>query len=138
MLVQPSRANNIAMQWQIALPYTVPLFVAAALTCILTLIVWAHRSTPGAPALLALGSAATLWSLAYALELSTVGSPFALFWARVQYIGIMTLPVAWLVFALHYTNRQHWLNGQTCKKRHGRPLYRPRRPASARFARGER
>ncbi len=101
------------MQWHAALPYTIPLFLAAALTCIATLIVWAHRSTPGALALLGLGSAATLWSLAYALEISTVGSPIALFWARLQYIGIMTLPVAWLVFALHYANRQHWLNGAT-------------------------
>ena len=27
------------------------------------------------------------------------------------HIGIMTLPVAWVVFALHYTNRGRWLTG---------------------------
>jgi PAS domain S-box-containing protein len=101
------------MQWQAALPYTIPLFTAAALTLVVGLVVWRRRSVPGAYPLLALSSAAGLWSFAYALELSTVGSPIALVWARVQYLGIMTLPVAWVIFALHYTNHQRWLNWHT-------------------------
>ncbi len=101
------------MQWQAALPYTIPLFIAAALTLIVGLIVWRRRSVPGARPLLALSMAASLWSFAYALELSTVGSPMALVWARVQYLGIMTLPVAWVIFALQYTNHQRWLNRRT-------------------------
>jgi PAS domain S-box-containing protein len=101
------------MQWQAALPYTIPLFIAAALTLVVGLIVWRRRSVPGARPLLALSVAASLWSFAYALELSTVGLPVALVWARVQYLGIMTLPVAWVIFALQYTNHQHWLNQRT-------------------------
>jgi PAS domain S-box-containing protein len=61
---------------------------------------------------MALAIAAGEWSFAYALELGTTGLPTALFWARIQYLGIMTLPVAWIFFALHYTNRQHWLSRQ--------------------------
>jgi PAS domain S-box-containing protein len=98
------------MQWQAALPYTIPLFVAAALALIVGLIVWRRRSVPGAHPLLALSIAAGLWSFTYALELSSVGSPIALVWARVQYLGIMILPVAWVIFVLQYTNRHHWLN----------------------------
>ncbi len=101
------------MQWQAALPYTIPLFIAAMLTLVVGLVVWRRRSVPGAYPLLALSSAAGLWSFTYALELSTVGSPMALVWARVQYVGIMTLPVAWVIFALQYTNHHRWLNWQT-------------------------
>src|SRR5262245_22283264 len=98
------------MQWQAALPYTIPLFIAAALALAVALVVWRRQTAPGARPLLALSIAASLWSFAYALELSTIGSPVALVWARVQYLGIMTLPVAWVIFALQYTNHQHWLN----------------------------
>src|SRR5262245_23382106 len=98
------------MQWQAALPYTIPLFIAAALALIVAFVALRRQAVPGARPLLALSLAAGLWSFAYALELSTVGSPVALFWARVQYLGIMTLPVAWVIFALQYTNHQHWLS----------------------------
>lgn len=101
------------MQWQAALPYTIPLFIATALTLLVGLIVWRRRSVPGARPLLALSVAASLWSFAYALELSSVGSPMALVWARVQYLGIMTLPVAWVLFALQYTSHHQWLNWRT-------------------------
>jgi PAS domain S-box-containing protein len=101
------------MQSQAALPYTIPLFVAAALTLLVGLTVWRRRSVPGAPPLLALCIAASLWSFAYALELSSVGSPIAFVWARIQYLGIMALPVAWVIFALQYTNHHHWLNRRT-------------------------
>jgi PAS domain S-box-containing protein len=101
------------MQWQAALPYTLPLFIATGLALSVGLVVWRRRSMPGAWPLLALSLAASLWSFTYALELSTVGSPLALLWARVQYLGIMALPVAWVSFALQYTNRQRWLNRRT-------------------------
>jgi PAS domain S-box-containing protein len=98
------------MQWQAALPYTIPLVIAAALALVVALVVLRRYTVPGARPLLALSMAASLWSFAYALELSTVGSPVALVWARVQYLGIMALPVAWVIFALQYTNHQRWLS----------------------------
>jgi PAS domain S-box-containing protein len=98
------------MQWQAALPYTIPLVIAAALALVVALVVLRRYTVPGARPLLALSLAACLWSFAYALELSTVGSPVALFWARVQYLGIMALPVAWVIFAIQYTNHQRWLS----------------------------
>jgi PAS domain S-box-containing protein len=98
------------MQWQAALPYTIPLFIAAALAMAVAVVVWRRQTAPGALPLVALSLAASLWSFTYALELSTVGSPAALVWARIQYLGIMTLPVAWVIFALQYTNHHDWLS----------------------------
>jgi PAS domain S-box-containing protein len=97
------------MQWQVAVPYTVPLFFAAAFAVLAAFLMWQRRAVPGAHALFWLGMAAAIWSFAYAMEIGTVGSPEAFVWARLQYIGIVTLPVAWVLFALSYTGRQHLL-----------------------------
>jgi len=49
------------------------------------------------------------WSLGYALELGSAGLPDKVFWAKVQYVGIVAVPVAWSVLALQYTGREKWL-----------------------------
>ena len=45
------------------------------------------------------------WSLAYALELGSVGKSAKLYWIMVEYPGIVILPVAWLVFVLQHTGQ---------------------------------
>ncbi|MDW8213553.1 MAG: histidine kinase N-terminal 7TM domain-containing protein [Roseiflexaceae bacterium] len=95
--------------WQPALPYTLPLLISASLALAVAIFVWRRRTVPGATPLIALSLAAAVWSFAYALEIAATPMPIALFWARVQYLGIMTLPVAWLAFALEYAGLQHWL-----------------------------
>ncbi len=49
-----------------------------------------------------------MWSLAYALELSSVSLATKLFWLRVEYLGVVTIPVAWLAFVLQYLGHQSW------------------------------
>ena len=53
--------------------------------------------------------AVAVWSLGYALELGSTDLPGKLFWAKVQYPGIVFVPVAWLAFALQYAGRDKWL-----------------------------
>jgi PAS domain S-box-containing protein len=96
-------------RWQLALPYTLPLLISTSLAIAVTIFVWRRRMMPGARPLTALSIAAAVWSLAYALEIAATPMPAAIFWARVQYLGIMTLPVAWLAFVLEYASLQHWL-----------------------------
>ncbi len=95
-----------------ALPYTLPLLISALLAVIVAMFVWRRRTMPGARPLIALSIAAAVWSFAYALEIAATLTPFALFWARVQYLGIMTLPVAWIAFVLEYASLHHWLTRQ--------------------------
>ncbi|MFQ3630116.1 histidine kinase N-terminal 7TM domain-containing protein [Roseiflexus sp.] len=101
--------NVTATGWQPALPYTLPLLISASLAVLVFRFVWQRRTVPGARPLLASSAAAAVWSFAYALEIAATPTPVALFWARVQYLGIMTLPVAWLAFALEYASLQRWL-----------------------------
>ncbi|MDW8148150.1 MAG: histidine kinase N-terminal 7TM domain-containing protein [Roseiflexaceae bacterium] len=95
--------------WQLALPYTLPLLIGASLALAVAVFVGRRRTAPGATPLTALSLAAAVWSFAYALEIAVTPMPVALLWARVQYLGIMTLPVAWLAFALEYAGLQRWL-----------------------------
>jgi PAS domain S-box-containing protein len=49
------------------------------------------------------------WSLVYALRLGSMTLPTKIFWAKVRYIGIVIVPVAWLAFVLQYTGQEKWL-----------------------------
>jgi PAS domain-containing protein len=49
------------------------------------------------------------WTAGYALELGAGDLAAKVFWAKVEYLGIAAVPLAWLVFALRYTGREGWL-----------------------------
>jgi len=95
------------MNWQIA-SYLFPLMVAAVISTGLAIYAWQRRATPGATAFVFLMVAIAEWSLAYLLELRASGLAAKVFWAKVEYPGIVTLPVAWLIFALQYSNSPRW------------------------------
>ena len=86
-------------------PYTIPLFIAAAVSGILFIPAWRRRDAPGAKAFAWFSALAALWCFGYAVE---IGSPtFAgkLFWAKFQYIGIVNVSPVFIVFCLQYTRR---------------------------------
>lgn len=56
-----------------------------------------------------LAFAIAFWSFAYSIEVAAATQTAKLFWAKVEYLGIVTVPVAWFVFASQYTNRANWL-----------------------------
>ncbi|HEX2728212.1 MAG TPA: histidine kinase N-terminal 7TM domain-containing protein, partial [Rubrobacteraceae bacterium] len=78
--------------------------VAAALALFI-----GRREVPGAGTVALMMVAVLAWSLGYAFELGQSGLGTKLFWAKVQYLGICTVPAAWLSFALRYTGRERWL-----------------------------
>jgi PAS domain S-box-containing protein len=49
------------------------------------------------------------WTFGYALELSSADLDSIVFWAKVEYLGIVAGPVAALVLALEYTGNENWL-----------------------------
>jgi PAS domain S-box-containing protein len=95
------------------MPYTIPLVYAAAIAATLSAVAWRHRSTPGAPAFALLMLTVVVWSVAYALELSSAALPAKLLWTRVEYLGIVVLPAAWFAFACQYTGHESWLRRRT-------------------------
>ena len=53
--------------------------------------------------------AMAIWTLSYALELSSTTLEGKILWAKMKYLGATTGPVLWFVFSLYYTNHRHWL-----------------------------
>jgi diguanylate cyclase (GGDEF)-like protein/PAS domain S-box-containing protein len=67
------------------------------------------RAAPGSYFLLSLVGICIGWLVANTLEVIVPDAQNTLFWARVTYIFICFAPMAWLAFALSYTNQQSWL-----------------------------
>jgi PAS domain S-box-containing protein len=93
------------MRWQVT-PYSYLLLVAAAVSAALVFFAWRRRGTPGAETLALLMTGVCIWAAGYALELSGADLSTKIVWAKAEYIGIATVPVAWLAFALQYTGRE--------------------------------
>ena len=89
------------------------LLLAGVATFTLTLLAWIRRSAPGAYPLIFLGLGAAIWQVAYGLALFTEPGELRIVLAKVQYIGIVMAPTAWLTFAIQYTGRGNWLNATT-------------------------
>ena len=61
-----------------------------------------RRTVEGATAFAVCMAGISIWSLGYALELAAPTLPEKLFWARVQYGGIVVVPLMWLIFVIQY------------------------------------
>jgi PAS domain S-box-containing protein len=70
---------------------------------------WSHRSVSGAAALTFLALSAGLWTSGYALEIAGADVWTKVLWSKVQYIGVTTVPLLWLVFCYNYFNQNRLL-----------------------------
>lgn len=50
------------------------------------------------------------WALTYGLELSSGTFEFQTFWLKMEFFGIVSLPVFWTLFVLSFLDKQEWLN----------------------------
>lgn len=93
------------MVWQNN-PYFVPLIIAGLISLFNAMIVSQRRSVAGSLPLLGTLLALSGWSFAYALELASGSQTWQLFWAKIEYIGIICVPTLFLLFTLEYA--RHW------------------------------
>jgi PAS domain S-box-containing protein len=84
-----------------------PLTVTAAVFMMIR--IWRRRSAPIARTFLFLMAALAIWSLAVVLEEASLTLTTKIFWSKVSFLGVVTLPSAWLVFTLQYANREKWV-----------------------------
>jgi PAS domain S-box-containing protein len=95
-------------------PYILPLVVSSVIAGLVALYVWDRRATAsGAMALVLLALAIAEWSLGYALEIAGADLPTKIFWGKIQYIGIVTLPLSWIIFAYSYSTKGTRMTGRT-------------------------
>ncbi len=93
--------------------YLTTLFLAGIISVVLMVYLWQRRdmSRTVLPVILLLFSVA-IWLFGYIVELTRTDLAERIFWADVQYIGIVILPVAWFIFTLEYTGKTKWLTSK--------------------------
>jgi signal transduction histidine kinase len=89
------------MEWQ-QTPYTFPLIITGIITFAAAAYAFRQRHVPGASDMFAMLLAVTAWVLLYTLELNAVNLADKLFWVKIEYIGIIYVPVGYTLFALNY------------------------------------
>lgn len=90
-------------------PYILPLLIAGASTIWVAYYAWSHRGVSGASALALLALSAGIWAIGYALEIAGADLATKVFWSKIQYFGITTVPLLWLVFCYNYFNQNRQL-----------------------------
>jgi PAS domain S-box-containing protein len=96
------------MIWQYS-PYFIAFLACGCITLILAVTGWRNRFSVCAKPFTLLMLAATLWSFGAALEVSSADLTTQMFAVMLQYPGIVTVPVGWLLFAFEYSGREHWI-----------------------------
>jgi diguanylate cyclase (GGDEF)-like protein/PAS domain S-box-containing protein len=94
-------------------PYVLPFIFSTIILFLLGIYSFRLRDKVEIAGLFALQNLAMgIWTLSYALELSSTTLDGKIFWAKMKYIGATTGPVLWFVFSLYYTNHRNWLTTQ--------------------------
>jgi len=90
-------------------PYVLVSIFAAIMPLIVATVAWQRRSAPGGQPLFGLMIAVSIWSAGAAIEYATIGIEGKVLWAKVQYLGVVSTPVFFLLLAVGYSRLDHWL-----------------------------
>ena len=70
---------------------------------------WRRRGAPGSYSFVALMLIVAELQFFYALELASDDRATIMTWSKFQYIGLATIGVGWMIFAVYFTHHDHWL-----------------------------
>ncbi|MFC6786563.1 histidine kinase N-terminal 7TM domain-containing protein [Halobaculum halobium] len=73
------------------------------------LLAWRERQEPGAVPLTAMLAGQVWWSVFFVFEFRAGTFAGKVFYSDIQWLGVVVIPVAWLLFALEYTGRDHYV-----------------------------
>ncbi len=90
-------------------PYAGILHAAAIISAYVGFMALRRRNTSGVGTLALLMFAVAEWSLTSGLEAATVGIQYKVFWSKMEYLGAVSAPTLFLVFALAYGQKTRWL-----------------------------
>ncbi len=92
------------------LPVAILLFLFSAACAGFIAVALRRQRTELTLAFIALVAGVGLWCLFYGVELLSPSLQAKIFWGSLQYLGIATVPLAWLLVALIQSNRGMWLS----------------------------
>ena len=92
-------------------PLVLALWAIVVVLVVLAAVAWTRRGAiRGARSFSFFASAGAVWALAEAMQFAAADPALQLLWMQLKYLGIATLPVAFVVFANDYTRQGAWLN----------------------------
>jgi lipid-A-disaccharide synthase-like uncharacterized protein len=89
--------------------YTVPLFVAAAISAVLLALTVPQRGKKGAWPMIGFLTAIVVWTVSYGMMLGTEDPVRALTWHNLRFLGPTLATLSIFLFALEYTGRSEML-----------------------------
>ncbi len=96
--------------FEVFLLYLLPLVISGLVALFLAYdIARNRRRAEGGLALSILMVATAVWSISYALEIANPDLAGKLFWAKIQYLGIVAIPPTWAIFSAQYKGSPGWL-----------------------------
>jgi len=94
--------------WQ-ETPYTLPLVAVAAVTTVAALHIRRKHQVAAARTVSLVLFAGAGWALTYALEMGVVGLYYKILFSKLQYMSVIIITVAWLIFTFQYTGHEKWV-----------------------------
>lgn len=98
------------MSWQFYPWYHIPAFLSTLFALALAGIAWKKRCYPGAFPASIEALALALWVGASIFEIAAPDVATKLFWIKIEYPGLVTAPILWLIAYLHFLGHHHFLN----------------------------
>ncbi len=95
------------MTYQFSL-LAVLLIINASIAIIFAFFGWLRRLNPGGKPFAFLMLAIAEWSLSRAIEAAAVDPAAKIFWGQVEYFGIATAGLLWLLFAAEFARKGRW------------------------------
>lgn len=92
-----------------AAPLTGVMLLTIAVGVSAGLLAWRERPEPGALPLVAMLAGESLWAIMFVFEVQASTFGAKVFWSNLQWVGVVVIPVAWLLFSLEYTGRDHFV-----------------------------
>jgi signal transduction histidine kinase len=91
------------------IPFVPVLLVSVAIGSAATILAWRERPEPGATPLSVMLLGQSWWSTCIVFKLQADGMTAKVLWTDLAWLGVMAIPVAWLLFALEYTGRDEYV-----------------------------
>lgn len=92
------------------IPLLIALFFSIVIGATAAILAWREGSKPGARPLVLLLIGQIWWSTSLVFRLRAPTVDGKLFWLGIMWVGVVIIPVGWLLFALDYTGRDKFLN----------------------------
>lgn len=83
--------------------YILYLFISIFISSITAFLFWQRRAATGAKAMFICMLFAAQWTLSDLISTISSDMPVKLFWDYMTYLGVVVIPVAWIMFSLQYT-----------------------------------